>query len=369
MILKRLLHRLLSQLTLASAPYLTQATLLFFIGHLLFNHTYAADKGYPSSDLEVSGGLSGGMIGGGVTAFSGVEAIRINPAMLSQSTDYQVSGSFHWPTYGRNFYQGAIVDGTGPVKAGLLYTAPLNRTFDDSWLKADNNTQNTTHLSQTNRESLVWGMKTIQKFNLSLAQSFQKISFGITGAYLEGMMRKYRSFHLEQVSGVTFGIASFFPINQQLLLGVSCENLNNQQIVQLAPTIFRAGFGWLLSSSHLAIHGDYLRRQRVRSEWILVKKKETPEDPNWSSMFDERDIISDYEQSVVASIKGQFQEIIVVTGAYRMEIGNHGLERQGLAAGISVAPELYSISYTIQRPDLSSPALHQSVSLAITLKM
>lgn len=326
-----------------------------------WNHKKAwgqdTSSGRYSDDLEAYGGISAAYSGGGTSAADEITAIRANPAMIAQSKKYRMRGTFHWPTYGRTFYQAGVVDGTGPVKAGIQYTAPLDRSFEDPLEAAQN-------LNLTERQNLIWGMQTIQRFNLSLAQSFGKLSVGITGSYVEGMQRPYRSYSSTLTQGITLGMGISAPITESLIVSASAENLNNQRLSDLAPTIYRAGVStWI--AEVVGIHGDFIHRQRVRSEWVLVPPQNQPDDPTTISLLDQRPSLSRTEQSIVTGVELNLENILKIVGSYRHEIGSDGLQRRSLSGGIAISQGLYKITYTVRRPYLSDHHLHQAVSLSL----
>lgn len=346
----------------SSLPIHTGIMTSIIIGlyHLLTPYpAFSQTSGYYSDDLEAYGGASGAYSGGGTGAATNIEAIRTSPALIALQDDYRIGGSYHWPAYGRSFYQVGVVDGTSPIKAGVLYTAPRDRIYDDDPLENPSlRVQSTTDL-----QDLLWGMSTIQKVNLSLAQAFGKVAVGITGAYIDGMKRPYRSFKLAQTTGVTigFGLAAQLPAG--LTMAAAVENLNNQDLVDLAPTIYRLGISGFAYKDIARLHGDYLRRERVRSEWTLIKPKTARDQPQWQSLFEQRPSLSAYEHSFVGGIELTLENTLKLIGSYRHEIGTHGLDRQGFSGGIAIISGIYEITYTIKQAHRQHQRLHQTASL------
>ena len=321
--------------------------------------------GYYSDDLEAYGGESGAYSGGGSGVFNDIEAIRASPALIASSQAYRVGASFHWPTYGRSFYQAGVVDGTSTIKAGLIYTAPLNRSYQEDPLEKSSVLKSYTH-----RQDALWGMQTIQKFNLTLAQSWgDKLMLGITGAYIQGLQRPYRSFKIEPTNGVTLGFGLAAHITPTMTFAASAENLNNHALTDLAPIIYRVGGSGAIFKDIIRLYADYLHRERVRSEWVLIHPKNTTAEPNWQSLFENRSSLSAYEQSVVGGIEVTLEKMIKIIGSYRHEISANGFDRRSFGSGISINSELYKISYTIKRSSLSHSKLHQTVSLHITFEI
>lgn len=320
---------------------------------------FSQTSGYYSDDLEAYAGASGAYSGGGSGALTDIAAIRASPAIIALQDDYRIGASYHWPAYGRSFYQVGVVDGTSPIKAGVLYTAPRDRIYDDESL--DNPSllmQSTSYL-----QDMLWGMKTIHKVNLSLAQAFGRVAVGITGAYIDGMKRPYRSFKLTQATGITIGFGVAAQLPSDLTVAASVENLNNRNLVDLAPTIYRLGFSGFAYKSILSVHGDYLRRERVRSEWTLIKPKTARDQAHWQSLFEQRPSLSAYEHSLVGGIALTLENTFKLMGSYRHEIGSNGLNRQGLSGGISIISGIYEITYTIKQTHRQHRGLHQTASL------
>ena len=58
----------------------------------------------------------------GVSFIEGSSATKINPALLVETKQYVVSGSYHWPVAGREYYEVGVVDGvTSKYVAGVSY--------------------------------------------------------------------------------------------------------------------------------------------------------------------------------------------------------------------------------------------------------
>ena len=75
-------------------------------------------------EIEQAGGYAGALNNTGVSFIEGASATKINPALLVETKQYVVSGSYHWPVAGREFYEVGVVDGvTSKYVAGISYNA------------------------------------------------------------------------------------------------------------------------------------------------------------------------------------------------------------------------------------------------------
>lgn len=345
--------------------------------------------GRVSDEIESSGPLYGGGTGGG----RGLGVLRQNPSRLTATPGYEVYGVFHWPSYGKNFYQLGVIDGTGPVKAGLLYTAPFRPEFtnpydkelgsspeastDESSLETDDSPsiappREPAHAFDDDvrdRSDGFWGTHLRHRFNLGIAHQWGKIHLGINASYLEGWVRHHRSFKYRQRDGVTFGVGGSTEIFYGVYVGGSVENLGNHSLGDLAPTFYRAGVSWLLAEGIISLHGDYIHRQRVRSEWVEVTEKHSPDDRGWNSFFDHTTKLSDYERTLRLAGEAVVQNLLRITVGYAHEIGPHNLGRQSLAGGLALRSDIYSLSYEIRRPYLKDKSLHQKVQLSLNIKI
>ena len=121
-------------------------------------------------EIESSGGHSLGLGQGGMAAVSGISSVRLNPAMIGLEKKYSVVGSYHWPTFGREFYQAGVVDSrTSNLSAGLIYSG-FNEDF-----------KITEYDRQAGKESVVKS-----RLGIALSQITGKFSVGLSVFFIQG---------------------------------------------------------------------------------------------------------------------------------------------------------------------------------------
>lgn len=365
---------------------LWRAWMLAWLGALCIAHgaavgiaqEEAGKGGRVPDDIEAWGGHGGGFGGGGTAAVEGLAAVRLNPARLGSAQSYEIYGAFHWPSYGKNFYQLGVVDGSGPVKAGLLFTAPLKKEFTDPYnssdaqASTDDKTVGDTGEFEDDvrmRSDALWGTRLLQRFNLGLAHSWSGISLGVNGSYLKGWMRTHRSFVFKQRDGITFGVGIVAEVTPQISVAVSAENLNNNAVKDLAPTFYRGGVSWWILEKLVALNADYVQRQRVRSEWVEVVLREDSDDRGWRSLFENHDELSSYEKRLIISAGMMVQNLMRLSLGYAHEVGSHGLKRRSLAGDVAVLSDIYAFSYQVRWPYLQDDSLHQKVELSLKIEI
>ena len=173
-----------------------------------------------------------GLAGGGAAALNDQSAVRANPAMLASTTRYQVTGSYQWPTYGRSFYQLGVIDGSNKkMSAGVLYTA-YNDDFVDPYK---------TGLTDTERKDAIYDSKTTRKISAALATTYSNLALGMSGTQVEGYVQEENSFEYSKKTSLTIGFGAAALLSKAFRVGASVENLNNQNVIDIAPQIIR---GW-----------------------------------------------------------------------------------------------------------------------------
>ena len=326
------------------------------------------EGGRVPADIESWGGM-GGLSGGQSAGVEGLAAVRLNPSRLQLAQSYEIHGAYHWPSYGKSFYQLGVVDGTSAVKAGLLFTAPLKVDFADPYAESEPSSEGEFVDDPEERSGRLWGTRLRQRFNLGLSYSFGMAAVGITGTYVKGWMRRHRHFKFSSRDGVTFGLGLSAQVLPSLSLGASTENLSNSSIKDLAPTFYRGGVAWSLLEGLVVLAGDYVHRQRVRSEWVLVSERESSEDRGWNSLFDRSDELSRYEKMVRVSSSLVIQNLMRLSIGYGHEVGSHSLKRRSLAASLALTSDIYALIYELKRPYLKDKNLDQKVELSVKIKI
>src|SRR5262245_12398472 len=122
-------------------------------------------------EYETTSGHGVAMNNAGYAANDPISAIRANPALMAQQKAYQVSGGYHWPMEGREYFQAAVVDSkTSNVAAGVCYTG---YTDDYAYARDDDRASK-------------FDSPIIRRGVLGLAQTFGQLQMGIGGTYVEG---------------------------------------------------------------------------------------------------------------------------------------------------------------------------------------
>lgn len=325
---------------------------------LMASMNTASFAGVVADELEASGGYTIGLAGGGAAALEDLSAVKANPAMLASSTRYQLHASYFWPSYGRPFYQLGIVDGTSKkVSAGVIYTS-YGDDIQDPYKVG---------ISEEERLSALYDSKTKKKISLALASTFGKIAAGITGTHIEGSLYDITTSSYSEKKSLTVGFGLAALVTRAFRVGISAENLNNADVENLAPTFKRASMAFLADGGSVSIHGDFVERQRVASEFENASTITDLLSSGVSS--DSQTEISNekIERSAIISATAAIQNMLRLSVGYAQEVetGN----RSQLGAGIAIVSEGYTLGYQVSNPYLSQNQLKQTVSLSVDMKM
>ncbi|MFK7823914.1 MAG: hypothetical protein AB8G05_07150 [Oligoflexales bacterium] len=301
-------------------------------------------------EYESLGGHALGFANGGTAATSGLGSVRSNPAMLALEKQYSVSAGYHWPSVGREFYQAGAVDGkTSNVAAGVVYTSSQN-DFKGYDARASNNDQFESFYDSPIKYRLAGGM----------AQSFNKLSIGVSGQYVEGFLPTAGNFNINNrnslVKSATLGFGIAGLLTEGLRFGISGENLSNKKVRDLAPKTLRAGVAYSLFGGNLTLHCDYLQRDRVFHE-----KESLSIDIDAVELAEEQ--LEKPEQLVTGSASVRVQDLLRLLFATGQDLSGSG--RRLIGGGIALVNQSYSLSYMISQPYTSDPSLHQAVNISM----
>lgn len=329
------------------------AIVSIFFNNLAFASDYAIDRRI-HDEYESTGGYSLGLGQGGMAAVSDVSSVRLNPAMLAMDKKYSVFGSFHWPTFGREFYQAGVVDSkTSNFAAGLIYTG-FNDDFD--LLEYDR---------VKGKES------TLQKrLGIALAQVVGKISAGFSVFFAEGFQVNDSTFSSPESKKVTtfgLGIAGF--MTPTIRFGISAENLGNKKLPEIAPQFLRAGLAYLMGGGNTSIHLDYINRQRIRGvEYGIVGEQQVFNSGFSVAATSENDKkeFEENEQLLVGSVSVRVYDLVRVLASYGADLVT---ERTTMSGGLAIVNEQYSLSYSTSRPYLSNESSHQAINLGMQISL
>lgn len=329
------------------------ATAAIFLSNLVFASDFAIDRRI-HDEYESTGGYSMGLGQGGMAAVSDVSSVRLNPAMLALDKKYSVFGSFHWPTFGREFYQAGVVDSkTSNFAAGLTYTG-FNDDFD---------------LIEYDR---VKGKEsTLQKrLGVALAQVIGKVSAGFSVFFAEGFRVNESTISAPESKKVTtFGLGLAGFISPTIRFGLSAENLGNKKLPEIAPQFLRAGLAYLMGGGNTSIHLDYINRQRIKGVEYDVVSDQQVFNNGFAAVSnetaDEKEF-AENEQMVVGSVSLRVYDLVRILASYGADLVT---DRTTMSGGIAIVNDQYSLSYSSSRPYLSSESSHQAINLGMQISM
>lgn len=299
-------------------------------------------------EIESVGGHALGLGNDGVAALSEQASIRTNPAMITFEKHYRLSAGYHWPTYGREFYQIGVVDSkTSPLAAGVLYTQ--SQIPYESY-EADESD----HSRRLNR---FFDSPIKRRLSLGVGQAFSKMAFGLGMQYME------RHDGEETTKGTTMGVGLAGLLTPSLRFGVSAENLANNQFYDVAPKTLRIGLAYTLFGGDVTAHLDAKQRERVPQE-----------NPNFlmAHGFSMENPIPDQdptkpEQMVSASFTARIQDLLRLMAAYGQSVDK--VSRKTLSGGVALVNTNFSLSYLVSKPYLRDEKSHQAINFSVSMSM
>lgn len=302
---------------------------------------YAADDSIDRripDEYESVGGHALGLGNSGVAALGGPSAVRMNPGLLPLEPQYSVSLGYHWPTFGRDFYQGGVVDSvTSSVAAGVMYTG-FNDTFEGNRWAGERDAQ------------------TEKRLSLAVAKAFRKVALGLNGQWINGF--EDAGMTSEHRKGATFGFGVAGLFTEKVRFGASVENLGNDNVAMIAPQTSRVGFALLMLGGDFSTHLDYRQRQRIPSiEGAAPQIGVEPRDVGFQKS----------EKMVIGSFSARFYDVLRLLGSYGQAISED--KRQSLSGGVGLVHQNFSLSYDVSRPYLSEKKVHHAVNLNLMMAM
>lgn len=301
-------------------------------------------KGVIPDEYESEAGHTLGLGNAGVAAVVGQSSVKTNPAMLSLEKKYEMSAAYHWPTYGRGFYQAGIIDSTtSKVAAGLTYTDST------SGFELPNTGRTKDHIydSPVKRRLLV-----------GLGQSFAQFSLGI-GAGVHEIKVDSKTTRRR----ITLNLGGVVMLSPELRLALSVENIANKDFANYAPTTYRAGAAYTMLKGAITLHLDYKQRERVLSEYLTLESN----DIDFTKAIGGLAKQPSHEKMVTASGSVRVQDLLRVLAAFGQEIG--GQTRQSVSGGIALVNNNVSLSYLISNPYLSDNKFHHGINLSFLMSM
>jgi len=278
-----------------------------------------------------------------MAALPDLSSVRINPAMIAMQKQYVVSGGYHWPAVGREFYQiGAVDSTTGDVAAGVSYTGFLE-DYMESIVAGD-----------------VLDSPLESRMNIGLAKVFGKLSLGISAGLISGFAlgNDVANEPLRKLKGTTFGfgVAGFFT--KWLRAGVSVENLSNKSVSALAPTTYRAGIAGIFLNGDFTAHVDLVRRYRVEGFEYDIQPRFLP---SGSLLLELREPA----ETLVSSFSVRVYDLLRVIGSVGDSLDGFG-DRSG-SLGLALVQRLFSISYNLSRTNLQEAAVDSNANLNVNV--
>ena len=295
-----------------------------------------------------TGEQSTALANGGSLSSGGYGAVRANPAMLAAEKQYTVGGGYHWPSKGREYYQGGIVDAkTASIAAGFSYTSSLNN-YEGAWAKDGSVMTEDTPVRR--------------RANVGLGQSFKTFSLGLGGGFIEAAdPTKTFSEDSDRVKGFTLGGGAVIGIAANLRAGLSVENLANKKIAFAAPTIYRAGLVWG-AVKDFSVFLDLRSREAVPSYDGL---------PPAIGLFKAEENSSKAVEAEKGFALGglvRIYDLLRVSAATGMSV--QGSRNATTAAGgLALVNKAFTFAYGAQRPDLRDISVHHSLSLALDVAL
>jgi opacity protein-like surface antigen len=297
-------------------------------------------------EYETTSALGTGLNNAGYASNDSHAAIRANPALLSLDKTYSVSGGYHWPSAGREFYQAGVVDSkTSSVAAGVSYTG----YSDDYEYPNDATPRKNAHLDSP----------IVRRGVVGFAQTLGAVSIGAGATYVEAhplVSSEEKRQGDDRVRGFGLNVGVAGALTGGLRAGISAENLSNKRIRDYVPPTYRGGLAYTMTPAITAFL-DYRQRERVLEFEGSRLRLDDEEDEGLESP----------EQMVIASVAAQVQNAVRLLGSYGHALSDD--KRRSLAGGIAIVNQSVSLSYTASRPYMARSDTHQAVALAIDMSM
>jgi hypothetical protein len=301
-------------------------------------------------EIDLTGGVRTGFSNGGLAFDSGMSAIRSNPAMIAMDKTYLISGGYHWPSVGSDYYQVGVIDSkTSEVAAGISLIRP---TEDFKAVSKRARLNEVVHPLK-NRVSVAFGF------------SLQRLALGISGQLVEAFEFQEQSETQEKIRGNTLGFGVAGLLTPSIRFAASVENLANRNVEFIAPRFYRAGLAYAHDSGLFSIHADYVSRaaivdsdsafftQRLRSFGLKA-------DPT-------TDVKSaELQQQFIGSFSARAYDLLRILGGYGNNIESGS---QSFGGGVALVKDAWTFSYVAMRPNTESPTAHQAASLEVNISL
>lgn len=284
-----------------------------------------------SEEFGAAGGNANGFANGGSVADSGVESVKLNPAMLALAKKYSLGGSYHFPSGGRDFYKAGIVDSTtSRIAAGFTYTGfaePTSQTLAG--------------------EVAVDGRYVDRRMSLGLAIPTRFMAFGVTGQWTEAAPLKAGSDSeldpKQVIRGLTWNVGVVGLLSSGVRAGLSVEGLGSSEIKEYAPNVLRAGIAVTALAGLGGVHLDFVQTSSTEVGGVD-------------------------EQTAISSFSMKVYDFFRLNGAYGKDV-HAGADRETAALGISFVAPRVSLSFNKSAKDLRTGWNQDSVNMNLELAM
>jgi hypothetical protein len=286
---------------------------------------------------------------GGSISSAGYSAVRANPAMISIDRVYAVGGGYHWPSKGREFYEGGVVDGkTAPIAAGLSYTS-----------------SHSTYEGQRLRDGIYESSDTPVKRRgaLALGYSFRTVAIGLSGGMVEAANpTSTLSTEDDRLRGFTAGAGMMAGITPSLRAGLSVENLANRDVSFAAPTIYRAGLAWA-AVQNFNVYFDLRRRQAID-----IYEAQPPTLSLFGANAGASSKSVDAENAMMVGGMAKIYDLLRVSLASGVS-STGSTSTVTTSGGLALVNRNFAFSYSAQKPDAALSAVHHAVNLGIDISL
>ena len=283
-------------------------------------------------ELETSGGESNAFGGTGASIVSGIAAVRINPAGLTNGRVYSLDVGYHRPAVGGDFYQIGIVDNkTSGIAAGFSYIG-----FKDGVETRLNEGADT---PATKRFYLGFALKLNEIFSVGVGANY-------TGA-VQRIVNQDTSISFEKQRSITaLNVGALLELGA-LKLGLSAENVfkKGSRLEEINPLFYRFGSSYTFGENDLVleVNLDYRGRE-------AISKVEGMDKP---------------EHIVFAGVSLVSFEIIKLMASYGQQVGE---DRSLLGYGLSLMKNNSYVSASCLYPYFNKDKdKHFSLSLSYSV--
>lgn len=299
-------------------------------------------------EYEATSGSGVALNDAGYAANDAFSAIRANPALMAAQKQYEMTGSYHWPTVGRDFYQAGVVDSkTAPVAAGFSYTG---FTDDYQYVRSGG----------TTTDASPYDSPLIRRICGALAGTLGQVMVGAGATYVEAHpllgSAAYQSGE-SRVKGFGLNLGLAAALAPGWSFGAAAENASNGKLADYLPRTYKLGIAWQAEPG-LTVFLDARQRERVAAFEADLPDLDQPAPTS--------KLMQNPERLVIASVSYQAQEYLRLVGSYGKSVTD---DRQLAAGGAVLSNKQFSLSYTVQRPYMKQSTAHQAVALSVEMSM